>query len=61
MIIAALLWVSHHPVLVSLSIVFVGVAHPQLAKFAIVLLLAIVFLFILAPQIREEPGVDRGL
>jgi hypothetical protein len=41
--------------------VFAGIALPQLAKFAIVLPLAIACSFILAHLIRSIPGVDRVL
>lgn len=54
-------YVFHPIVLVSLSLLFVAVALPQLAKFAIVLPLAIAFSFILAHLIRSIPGVDRVL
>ncbi|PKG33705.1 acyltransferase family protein [Methanoregula sp.] len=54
-------YVFHPVVLVSLSLVFVGVALPQLAKFAIVLPLTIAISFILAHLIRAVPGVDRVL
>jgi len=54
-------YVFHPIVLVSLSLVFAGVALPQLAKFAIVLPLAIAISFILAHLIRSLPGVDRVL
>jgi len=54
-------YVFHPVVLVSLSLVFAGVALPQLAKFVIVLPLAIAFSFILAHLIRAVPGVDRVL
>jgi peptidoglycan/LPS O-acetylase OafA/YrhL len=54
-------YVFHPIVLVSLSLLFAGVALPQLAKFAIVLPLAIAFSFILAHLIRAVPGVKRVL
>lgn len=54
-------YVFHPIVLVSLSLVFAGVALPQLAKFAIVLPLVIAISFILAHLIRSLPGVDRVL
>ena len=54
-------YVFHPIVLVSLSLVFAGIALPQLVKFSIVLPLAIAFSFILAHQIRSVPGVDRVL
>jgi peptidoglycan/LPS O-acetylase OafA/YrhL len=54
-------YVFHPVVLVSLSLLFAGVALPQLAKFAIVLPLAIAISFILAHLIRAVPGVDRVL
>jgi fucose 4-O-acetylase-like acetyltransferase len=54
-------YVFHPVVLVSLSLVFAGIALPQLAKFAIVLPLAIACSFILAHLIRSIPGVDRVL
>jgi peptidoglycan/LPS O-acetylase OafA/YrhL len=54
-------YVFHPIVLVSLSLAFAGVALPQLAKFAIVLPLAIAISFILAHMIRSLPGVDRVL
>jgi hypothetical protein len=54
-------YVFHPAVLVSLSLLFAGVALPQLAKFAIVLPLAIVCSFILAHLIRSVPGVDKVL
>ncbi|NMB79649.1 MAG: acyltransferase family protein [Methanomicrobiales archaeon] len=54
-------YVFHPVVLVSLSLLFAGVALPQLAKFAIVLPLAIALSFGLAHIIRSLPGVDRVL
>jgi peptidoglycan/LPS O-acetylase OafA/YrhL len=54
-------YVFHPIVLVSLSLVFAGIALPQLAKFAVVLPLVIAFSFILAHLIRSIPGVDRVL
>jgi glucans biosynthesis protein C len=54
-------YVFHPVVLVTLSLLFAGFALPQLAKFAIVLPLAIAFSFILAHLIRAIPGVDRVL
>lgn len=54
-------YVFHPIVLVSLSLLFVGVALPQLAKFAIVLPLALAFSFILAHLICSIPGVGRVL
>jgi peptidoglycan/LPS O-acetylase OafA/YrhL len=54
-------YVFHPVVLVSLSLLFAGIALPQLAKFAIVLPLAIALSFILAHLIRAVPGVDRVL
>jgi surface polysaccharide O-acyltransferase-like enzyme len=54
-------YVFHPVILVSLSLLFAGVALPQLAKFAIVLPLTIAFSFILAHLIRAVPGVDRVL
>lgn len=54
-------YVFHPVVLVSLSLLFAGVALPQLAKFAIVLPLAIAISFILAHVIRAVPGVDKVL
>jgi hypothetical protein len=41
--------------------VFAGIALPQLAKFAIVLPLAIAFSFILAHMIRALPGAKHVL
>lgn len=54
-------YVFHPVVLVTLSLLFAGVALPQLAKFAIVLPLAIALSFALAHLIRAVPGVDRVL
>jgi len=54
-------YVFHPVVLVSLSLLFAGVALPLLAKFAIVLPLTIAISFILAHLIRAVPGVDRVL
>jgi len=54
-------YVFHPVVLVSLSLAFTAVALPQLAKFAIVLPLAIALSFVLAHLIRAVPGVDRVL
>jgi hypothetical protein len=54
-------YVFHPIVLVSLSLMFADVALPQMAKFAIVLPLAIAFSFILAHLIRAVPGMDRVL
>jgi hypothetical protein len=54
-------YVFHPVVLVSLSLVLAGIALPQLAKFAIVLPLAIAGSFALAHLIRSMPGVDRVL
>jgi len=48
-------------VLISISIAFVGVALPQLAKFAVVLALTIAVAFTLANLIRAVPGVKRVL
>lgn len=52
-------YVFHPVVLVSLSLLFAGVALPQLAKFAIQLPLAICFSFVLAHEIRTLPGVKK--
>jgi surface polysaccharide O-acyltransferase-like enzyme len=54
-------FVFHPIVLVSISLVFAGIALPQIAKFAIVLLLTIASTFILAHLIRAIPGADRIL
>lgn len=54
-------YVFHPLVLVSISLVFAGIALPQLEKFAIVLPLAIAGSFILAHLIRAIPGVQRVL
>jgi hypothetical protein len=54
-------YVFHPVILISLSLAFVNVDLPQLAKFAIVLPLAIAFSFLLAHLIRAVPGVDRVL
>lgn len=54
-------YVFHPVVLVFLSLLFAGIALPQLAKFAIVLPLAIAISFILAHLIRSIPCVDRVL
>jgi len=54
-------YVFHPVVLVSLSLLFAGVAIPQLAKFAIVLPLAICLSFALAHLIRSVPGVEKVL
>ena len=54
-------YVFHPVVLVSLSLAFAGIALPQLAKFAIVLPLAICISFSLAHIIRAVPGVKRVL
>jgi glucan biosynthesis protein C len=54
-------YVFHPLVLVSLSLVFAGIALPQLAKFIIVLTLAICLSFALAHVIRAVPGVKRVL
>jgi hypothetical protein len=54
-------YVFHPLVLVSISLIFAGIALPQLAKFAIVLPLAIAGSFILGHLIRAIPGVQRVL
>ncbi|WAC05865.1 MAG: acyltransferase family protein [Methanoregula sp.] len=54
-------YVFHPVVLISISLVFAGIALPQLAKFAIVLPLAICISFALAHLIRAMPGVSRVL
>jgi surface polysaccharide O-acyltransferase-like enzyme len=54
-------YVFHPVVLVSLSLLFAGIALPSLAKFAIVLPLTIACSFILAHLIRAIPGVTRVL
>ena len=54
-------YVFHPVVLISLSLVFTGFALPQLAKFIIVLPLAICLSFALAHVIRAVPGVKRVL
>ena len=54
-------YVFHPVILVSLSLLFAGVALPQLAKFAIVLPLAICLSFVLAHLIRALPGVKKVL
>jgi glucan biosynthesis protein C len=54
-------YVFHPVVLISISLAFAGVALPQLAKFAIVLPLAICLSFALAHLIRAVPGVSRVL
>jgi len=54
-------YVFHPIVLVSLSLVFAGITLPQLAKFALVLPLAITFSFILAHLIRTLPGAKQVL
>jgi len=54
-------YVFHPVILVSLSLLFAGVALPQLAKFAIVLPLAICLSFVLAHGIRALPGVKKVL
>jgi len=54
-------YVFHPLILVSLSLAFAGLALPQLAKFAIVLSLAICLSFALAHVIRAVPGVKRVL
>jgi membrane protease YdiL (CAAX protease family) len=54
-------YVFHPVVLILLSMAFAGLALPQLAKFAIVLPLAICFSFALAHLIRAVPGVSRVL
>ncbi|OPY38314.1 MAG: glucans biosynthesis protein [Methanoregula sp. PtaU1.Bin051] len=51
--------VFHPVVLIPPTLVFAGIALPQLTKFAIVLPLAIAISFILAHLIRAVPGVDR--
>ena len=54
-------YVFHPVVLVMFSLLFAGIALPQLAKFAIVLPLTIACTFILAHLVRAIPGVDRVL
>jgi hypothetical protein len=54
-------YIFHPVVLVSLALLFAGIALPQLAKFAIVLPLAIALSFGLAHLIHSIPGVDRVL
>jgi uncharacterized Tic20 family protein len=54
-------YVFHPVVLILLSLAFAGIALPQLAKFAIVLTLAICCSFALAHVIRAVPGVSRVL
>ena len=54
-------YIFHPVVLVSLSLLFAGIALPQLAKFAIVLPLTIAVSFVLGHLIRSIPGVDRVL
>jgi peptidoglycan/LPS O-acetylase OafA/YrhL len=54
-------YVFHPLVLVSLSLIFAGIAIPQLVKFAIVLPLAIAGSFLLGHMVRSVPGVDRVL
>gem|GEM_PF-4937319 len=55
------MYITHPVVLIFLSLAMVGIALPQLAKFAIVLFLTICGSFILAHLIREVPGVERIL
>jgi glucan biosynthesis protein C len=54
-------YIIHPVVLILLALAFVGVALPPLAKFAIVLPLAICLSFALAHLIRAVPGVSRVL
>jgi glucan biosynthesis protein C len=54
-------YIIHPVVLVSLSLLFAGVALPQLAKFAIVLPLAICISFAVAQGIRAIPGITKVL
>ncbi len=54
-------YIIHPVVLVLLSMAFTGIAIPSLAKFAIVLPLAIGCTFALAHGIRAVPGVTKVL
>ncbi|PKL68011.1 MAG: hypothetical protein CVV30_11750 [Methanomicrobiales archaeon HGW-Methanomicrobiales-1] len=54
-------YIIHPVVLVSLSLVFAGLAIPSLAKFAVVLPLTICLSFALAHVIRAVPGVTKVL
>ena len=54
-------YIIHPLVLVPLSIALVGLVIPQVAKFALVLLLTIAISFALAHAIRAVPGVKRVL
>lgn len=54
-------YIIHPVVLILLSLALTGLAIPSLAKFAVVLPLAICFSFVLAHIIRAVPGVKRVL
>lgn len=54
-------YIIHPVVLILLALAFASVSLPQLAKFAIVLPLAIAVSFVLAHLIRAVPGVKRVL
>lgn len=54
-------YIIHPVVLISISMAFVSIALPQLAKFAVVLALTIAAAFTLAHIIRAVPGVKRVL
>jgi hypothetical protein len=54
-------YIIHPVVLISLSLVFAGLAIPSLAKFAVVLPLTICLSFALAHVIRAVPGVTKVL
>jgi peptidoglycan/LPS O-acetylase OafA/YrhL len=54
-------YIIHPVVLILLALAFIGVALSPLAKFAIVLPLAICLSFTLAHLIRAVPGVSRVL
>jgi fucose 4-O-acetylase-like acetyltransferase len=54
-------YIIHPVVLILLAMALVGLALPPLAKFAVVLPLAICLSFVLAHMIRAVPGVKRVL
>ena len=54
-------YIIHPVVLILLSMALAGIIIPQLAKFAVVLALAIICSFLLAHLIRALPGVKRVL